>query len=74
MSSGVFGVIVNDNPIYLKHKKIWEMCKDEGVSLPKETEAFFTINIGYGDELVKNPEQSLERNIKEKGLIGIDWR
>lgn len=41
MSSHLVAFIPDNDPTYQKHLRIFQMCKTEGVSLPKETEDYF---------------------------------
>lgn len=48
-----------EDPDYQKHKNVYEMCKSNGVSLPKETKDFF----GYYFNGVFEPQKPNEKEI-----------
>lgn len=50
--------IVN-NPDYEKHKNVYEMCKQNGVSIPNETQRFF----GYHFKGVFQPEKPNQTSV-----------
>jgi hypothetical protein len=41
MSTYIKAFTPDTDPEYQKHKKLWDICEEMGVSLPKETEEYF---------------------------------
>jgi hypothetical protein len=51
--------IKTEDPDFNKHKSVYEMCKSNGVSIPRETKDFF----GYGFNGVFEPQKPDEKGI-----------
>lgn len=70
MSTHIRGFIPDNDPEYLKHKKILLVCSESGVSLPKETMKYFGTK--YEDADKRLLEEKLEVELKE-GVHYKEW-
>lgn len=70
MSTKIVAFVSSNDPIFQKHWRIWTMCRDERVSLPKETEEYFrgcdspedklTVNLVKGQHYTDYHEDMVE--------------
>lgn len=66
MSTHIMGFVSDQDPDFQRHKKVFDVCLEAGVSLPKETAAYFGDDHPY-DELVDNKLKfDLEKDVHYK--------